>query len=71
MGEIGLKNPEFLRNIVSVLIDVLDDDTPGIVRQAILCGIDLFHFTLFKITILVIGSLTENGFAVFERFLFS
>ncbi|MCH80956.1 LCR/BET1-like protein [Trifolium medium] len=41
IGEIGLNNTEFLPDIVPVLIDVLDDDTPAVVRQAILCGIYL------------------------------
>ncbi|KAE9600841.1 hypothetical protein Lal_00011244 [Lupinus albus] len=51
VGEIGLENTEFLPDIVPVLIDVLDDDTPAVVRQAILCGIELFRSTLEKITI--------------------
>lgn len=51
IGEIGLKNTEFLPDIVPVLIDVLDDDTPAVVRQAILCGIRLFRSTLEKIAI--------------------
>ncbi|MCI37258.1 LCR/BET1-like protein, partial [Trifolium medium] len=42
VGEIGLNNTEFLPDIIPVLIDVFDDDTPAVVRQAILCGIDLF-----------------------------
>lgn len=54
IGEIGLKNTEFLPDIVPVLIDVLDDDTPAVVRQAILCGIRLFRSTLEKIAIQVI-----------------
>lgn len=53
VGEIGLKNTEFLSDIVPVLIDVLDDDTPVVVRQAILCGIDLFRSTLQKLAIQV------------------
>ncbi|XP_050893645.1 uncharacterized protein LOC127100478 isoform X2 [Lathyrus oleraceus] len=51
IGEIGLMNTEFLPDIVPVLIDVLDDDTPAVVRQAILCGIDLFRYTLEKIAV--------------------
>ncbi|KAL2337748.1 hypothetical protein Fmac_012194 [Flemingia macrophylla] len=51
LGEIGLKNTEFLSDIVPVLIDGLNDDTPAVVRQAILCGIDLFRSTLEKITV--------------------
>ncbi|KAL5072886.1 hypothetical protein RYX36_011870 [Vicia faba] len=51
IGEIGLMNTEFLPDIVPVLIDVLDDDTPAVVRQAILCGIDLFPYTLEKIAV--------------------
>nr|KYP44821.1 Symplekin [Cajanus cajan] len=51
LGEIGLKNTEFLSDIVPVLINGLDDDTPAVVRQAILCGIDLFRSTLEKITV--------------------
>ncbi|TKY63502.1 Symplekin protein [Spatholobus suberectus] len=51
LGEIGLENTEFLSDIVPVLIDVLDDDTPAVVRQALLCGIDLFRGTLEKIAV--------------------
>ncbi|KAK7287499.1 hypothetical protein RIF29_00779 [Crotalaria pallida] len=51
VGEIGLKNTEFLPDVVPELMDVLDDDTPAVVRQAILCGIELFRSTLKKITI--------------------
>ncbi|PNX93682.1 LCR/bet1-like protein [Trifolium pratense] len=51
VGEIGLNNTEFLPDIVPMLIDILDDDTPAVVRQAILCGIDLFSSTLEKIAI--------------------
>lgn len=54
IGEIGLMNTEFLPDIVPVLIDVLDDDTPAVVRQAILCGIDLFRYTLEKIAVQVV-----------------
>lgn len=53
LGEIGLKNTEFLSDIVPVLIDLLDDDTPAVVRQALLCGIDLFRATLEKIAVQV------------------
>ncbi|KAL3027406.1 hypothetical protein AAZX31_03G049800 [Glycine max] len=51
LGEIGLKNTEFLSNIVPVLIDLLDDDTPAVVRQVLLCGTDLFRATLEKIVV--------------------
>jgi len=52
-GEIGLKNTEFLSDIVPMLIDVLDDDTPAVVRQALQCGIQLFRGTLEKIVVQV------------------
>ena len=52
-GRGGLKNTEFLSDIVPVLIDLLDDDTPAVVRQALLCGIDLFRATLEKIAVQV------------------
>ncbi|XP_057458504.1 uncharacterized protein LOC130749200 isoform X2 [Lotus japonicus] len=61
VGEIGLKNTEFLSDIVPVLIDVLDDDTPVVVRQAILCGIDLFRSTLQKLAIQGIYSSDLDG----------
>ncbi|MED6121280.1 hypothetical protein PIB30_028657 [Stylosanthes scabra] len=51
VGEIGLKNTEFLPDIVPVLIEVLDDDTPAVVRQVLLLGIDLFRSTLEKIAV--------------------
>ena len=53
LGEIGLKNTEFLSDIVPVLIEVLNDDTPAVVRQALLCGIELFRGTLEKIVVQV------------------
>lgn len=74
VGEIGLKNTEFLPDIVPVLIDVLDDDTPAVVRQAILCGIGLFRSTLQKIAIQVspffffLLFLTVNDFAALPAF---
>lgn len=54
LGEIGSKNTEFLPEIIPVLLSVLDDDTPAVVRQAISCGINLFHSTLEKIAIQVL-----------------
>ncbi|KAI9085134.1 hypothetical protein K1719_032950 [Acacia pycnantha] len=51
LGEIGSKNTEFLPDIIPVLLAVLDDDTPAVIRQAISCGINLFHSTLEKIAI--------------------
>ncbi|GMN28685.1 hypothetical protein TIFTF001_047906 [Ficus carica] len=51
IGEIGLKYVEFLPEIVPVLISVLNDATPAVVRQGISCGIDLFRSTLMKIAI--------------------
>lgn len=53
LGEIGMKNTEFLPDIVPVLIEVLEDDTPAVVRQALLCGNDLFRSTLEKIAVQV------------------
>jgi len=52
-GDIGLKNTEFLSDIVPVLFEFLDDDTPAVVRQALLCGIQLFRGTLEKIVVQV------------------
>lgn len=46
-----MKNTEFLPDIVPVLIEVLEDDTPAVVRQALLCGNDLFRSTLEKIAV--------------------
>jgi symplekin len=66
VGEIGLNNTEFMPDIVPVLIDILDDDTPAVVRQAILCGIDLFSSTLEKIAIQVI-----QFFLILNSFRFS
>ncbi|CAA2998893.1 symplekin isoform X1 [Olea europaea subsp. europaea] len=51
IGQIGLKNLEFLPEIVPVLITVLNDDTPAVARQAIACGIDIFRSTLVKVAI--------------------
>lgn len=60
LGEIGSKNTEFLPDIIPVLTSVLDDDTPAVVRQAISCGINLFHSTLEKIAIQVFYFNTES-----------
>lgn len=53
IGQIGLKNLEFLPEIVPVLITVLNDDTPAVARQAIACGIDIFRSTLVKVAVQV------------------
>lgn len=53
IGQIGLKNLEFLPEIVPVLITVLNDDTAAVARQAIACGIDIFRSTLVKVAIQV------------------
>ncbi|GAV75491.1 DUF3453 domain-containing protein/Symplekin_C domain-containing protein [Cephalotus follicularis] len=52
IGVIGLKHLEFLPEIVPVLMNVLQDDTPAVARQAIACGIDLFRCIIEKIAIL-------------------
>ncbi|KAL3617508.1 hypothetical protein CASFOL_037829 [Castilleja foliolosa] len=51
IGEIGLKHLELLPEIVPSLIDVLRDDTPAVVRQAISCGLDIFRCFLVKVVI--------------------
>ncbi|GFP92170.1 symplekin [Phtheirospermum japonicum] len=51
IGEIGLKHLELLPEIVPSLIDVLKDDTPAVVRQAISCGLDIFRCSLVKVAI--------------------
>ncbi|KAG8377028.1 hypothetical protein BUALT_Bualt09G0125500 [Buddleja alternifolia] len=51
IGEIGLKHLELLPEIIPALVDVLKDDTPAVARQAITCGIDIFHCSLVKITV--------------------
>ncbi|XP_022151495.1 uncharacterized protein LOC111019424 [Momordica charantia] len=49
IGEIGLKHIDLLPQIVPLLITVLTDDTPAVVRQSITCAIDLFRISLVKI----------------------
>ncbi|XP_022978075.1 symplekin isoform X1 [Cucurbita maxima] len=49
IGEIGFKHIDLLPQIVPLLITVLADDTPAVVRQSITCAIDLFHICLVKI----------------------
>ncbi|KAM7271711.1 hypothetical protein ACFE04_030925 [Oxalis oulophora] len=51
VGGIGLRHLEFLPDIVPVLINTLEDATPAVARQAIICGIDLFRSTLENIVI--------------------
>ncbi|XP_048127124.1 symplekin isoform X3 [Rhodamnia argentea] len=51
IGEIGIKQLEFLPEMVPVLISVLDDESPPVARQAISCGIDLFRHTFERIAI--------------------
>ncbi|XVE62050.1 hypothetical protein DITRI_Ditri06bG0087800 [Diplodiscus trichospermus] len=51
IGEIGVKNLEFVPEIAQFLITVLEDVTPAVVRQSIACSIDLFCRTLEKIAI--------------------
>ncbi|TYK29249.1 symplekin isoform X2 [Cucumis melo var. makuwa] len=49
IGEIGFKHIDLLPQIVPLLITVLTDDTPAVVRQSITCAIDLFRISLVKI----------------------
>ncbi|KAF8038513.1 hypothetical protein BT93_B1152 [Corymbia citriodora subsp. variegata] len=51
IGEIGIKQLEFLPEMVPVLISVLNDESPPVARQAISCGIDLFRHTFERIAI--------------------
>lgn len=52
-GEIGMKQPEFLPEIVPALISVLKDKSPPVARQAIASGINLFRCTFEKIALQV------------------
>lgn len=56
IGEIGLKQSELLPEVLPVLINILDDGTPAVARQAITCEINLFRRTLEKIAMQVIWS---------------
>lgn len=49
IGEIGFKHIDLLPQIVPLLITVLTDDTPAVVRQSITCAINLFRVSLVKI----------------------
>ncbi|XP_056172309.1 uncharacterized protein LOC115672207 isoform X2 [Syzygium oleosum] len=51
IGEIGIKQLEFLPEMVPVLMSVLKDESPPVARQAISCGIDLFRHTFERIAI--------------------
>ncbi|XP_007026695.2 PREDICTED: uncharacterized protein LOC18597540 [Theobroma cacao] len=51
IGEIGVKNLDFVPEIAPFLITVLEDATPAVARQSIACSIDLFRLTLEKIAI--------------------
>lgn len=48
IGDIGIKQLEFLPEMVPVLISVLNDESPQVARQAIACGIDLFRHTFVR-----------------------
>lgn len=52
-GDIGMKQPEFLPEIVPALISVLKDKSPPVARQAIASGINLFQCTFEKIALQV------------------
>lgn len=53
IGEIGFKHIDLLPQIVPLLITVLTDDTPAVVRQSITCAINLFRVSLVKIAMKV------------------
>lgn len=61
LGEIGKKHMELLPEIIPTLITYLKDETPPVVRQAILTGTSLFRNTLVKVSIqgLNSGELSE------------
>ncbi|KAI4331577.1 hypothetical protein MLD38_029754 [Melastoma candidum] len=48
IGEIGIKQLEFLPEMVPVLISLLKDESPQVARQVIACGIDLFRHTFVR-----------------------
>ncbi|GAB2281263.1 hypothetical protein Dimus_015867 [Dionaea muscipula] len=51
IGELGLRHLEFLPEIVPTLMNIMEDDVPAVVRQAISSGIDLFCATLSKVAV--------------------
>ncbi|XP_021289459.1 uncharacterized protein LOC110420462 [Herrania umbratica] len=51
IGEIGVKNLDFVPEVAPFLITVLEDATPAVARQSIACSIDLFRLMLEKIAI--------------------
>ncbi|GFY83762.1 HEAT repeat-containing protein [Actinidia rufa] len=60
IGDIGLKNEECIPEIVPVLMTLLKERTPAVARQAICCGIDLFHSSLIKVAIQLDDSLASS-----------
>ncbi|XP_057489795.1 LOW QUALITY PROTEIN: uncharacterized protein LOC130775695 [Actinidia eriantha] len=69
IGDIGLKNEEVIPEIVPVLMTQLKERTPAVARQAICCGIDLFHSSLTKVAIQVcciLNLLFRLGYKIFK-----
>ncbi|CAM8879005.1 unnamed protein product [Rhodiola kirilowii] len=51
IGDIGLKHPDVLPEVVPMLIAALEDSTPAVARQALNSGIGLFRCILEKVAI--------------------
>ncbi|KAF5193841.1 Symplekin [Thalictrum thalictroides] len=51
IGEIGVAHPDFIPEMLQVLIDFFEDGTPAVTRQAITSGTNLFRATLEKVAV--------------------
>ncbi|PIA32259.1 hypothetical protein AQUCO_04500095v1 [Aquilegia coerulea] len=51
IGEIGVEHTDFIPEMMQVLIDFFEDDTPAVTRQAITSGTNLFRSTLEKVAV--------------------
>ena len=54
IGEVGSKHTVYIPDVMPSLLDLLNDETPAVVRQAIKTGTDLFAKVLQQLVIQVI-----------------
>jgi symplekin len=54
IGEVGSKHTAYIPDVMPSLLDLLNDETPAVARQAVKTGTDLFAKVLQQLVIQVI-----------------
>jgi hypothetical protein len=63
IGEVGSKHMVYIPEVMPSLLDLLNDDTPAVARQAVKTGTNLFAKVLQQLVIQVILLAVSSGVA--------